>query len=446
MGFGSYQSGTSEGNEAKSSNSVSGQGSQYQGNQNNNGGRAGSGGSNSPAAKLATSRGNSTQRVVEPSSNRSGTNFPTVIAGQDKPKVIAPVIAPVKPKVIAPVKPTVGVVQSGRLPGEETSAEERATLAVLAGGRIAGEETIAEEREAIQGLAKTTKNKFKDSKYAKAGGVIGGMIFPFFGGILGQMIGTDIAASKDPYMQGLQANLSDLDDEEKGPPPGRTQVRTTDGSLVNLRSGGGVFTSNGLIPNSQHQGDGSGGNGSGGATTNNSGGGADSGNTMVTSELEFQQQRYDDWKAVFGDVQTNLSNFYTGLRPEQVAAQGIQAHELEMARAKKNLRENLTQRGLQSSGLAVDSEQQLALESASERARIRTDAPFKVAEEQSRFLQIGLGQDPSSSVANAISNNQTRSDLAAQARADASGTNLATIGKIGVGLADIFSDDISEWF
>jgi hypothetical protein len=440
MGFGSYQSGTSEGNEAKSNNSASGQGGEFQGNQNNTGGRAGNGGSNSPAAKLATSLGNPTQRVVEPASNRSGTNFPTVIAGQDTPKVITPI----------EVAPTAGVVQSGRLPGEETSAEEQATLAVLAGGRIAGEETIAEEREALTGLEKETRNKLKDSKEAQAGKLIGGMVFPIVGGIFGQMIGANIAASKDPYMQGLQANLSDLDVEENGlvESPGRTQVRTTDGSLVNLGSGGGVFTSNGLIPNSasaqgsQYQGNGDG----EGSTTNNSGGGADSGNTMVTSELEFQQQRYNDWKAVFGDVQTNLSNFYTGLRPEQVAAQGIQAHELEMARAKKNLRENLTQRGLQSSGLAVDSEQQLALESASERARIRTDAPFKVAEEQSRFLQIGLGQDPSNSVAAALSNSQSRSDTAAAARAEASGTNLATIGKIGVGLADIFSDDISEWF
>lgn len=135
------------------------------------------------------------------------------------------------------------------------------------------------------------------------------------------------------------------------------------------------------------------------------------------ADQAFQQQVYDDWKAVFGDVQTNLASYYKNLNPTFATAQGLEAFETEKNRALTNIREGFEQRGIATSGLAYKAEADVSMLSAVERAKIRANAPRQVAEEKLGFLNAGLAASPvagllqskSNAAANASKNSQISS-------------------------------------
>lgn len=150
------------------------------------------------------------------------------------------------------------------------------------------------------------------------------------------------------------------------------------------------------------------------------------------SELAFNQQRYDDWKAIYGDVQENLSDYYSNISPDLYEAQGLEQFQQEFETRQQRLSESLAQRGIVDSGLSAQLEQQQQLGGAQERARIRMAAPTLAAEEQSRFLQIGLGQNPESSVAATLANRSTTLANNAKSANIAAGKATATaLGEVG---------------
>jgi len=89
------------------------------------------------------------------------------------------------------------------------------------------------------------------------------------------------------------------------------------------------------------------------------------------AQLEFEKQRHTEWKQTYGDIEQNLAQHYTNLSPTIRVVQGLEAFELEKDAALTELRENLAQRGLATSGLAAAVETDFAISSAEERARIR---------------------------------------------------------------------------
>jgi gas vesicle protein len=134
--------------------------------------------------------------------------------------------------------------------------------------------------------------------------------------------------------------------------------------------------------------------------------------------LEFEKQRYNDWKSVFGDVQENLKTYYMNRSPAGITAQNLQAFEVEKARTLTKLRENFEARGLGTSGLAAAAENDVEMLSMAERAKIRADAPGIAAAEKLSFLTAGMGNDPSGSI------------MAAQsARAGAASNRAALLGQ-----------------
>lgn len=152
--------------------------------------------------------------------------------------------------------------------------------------------------------------------------------------------------------------------------------------------------------------------------------------------LSFAQEQYDDWKAVYGDLQTNLAKYYNSLTPEMIAAKGLQTFEEEKTAALTQVRETLAQRGISTSGIAGAVESEFALGSAQERAKIRANAPMDLAREKSSFLSIGLGQDPRSNVQSVLNNRSaTTGDLTRSAISSSAGAtqtareSLATAGK-----------------
>lgn len=135
---------------------------------------------------------------------------------------------------------------------------------------------------------------------------------------------------------------------------------------------------------------------------------------QAENQLEFEQQRLDDWQATYGDLQSNLADYYEGLTPEYYAATGLEAFETERQANLQRLEESLAQRGLSGGAIETSLEMQEAIDAAETRAEIRRDAPRMAAEDQTRFLQIGLGQNPTQSVSSTLA--QRTQDAAVLAR------------------------------
>jgi len=162
------------------------------------------------------------------------------------------------------------------------------------------------------------------------------------------------------------------------------------------------------------------------------------------AQLEFEKQRHTEWKQTYGDIEQNLAQHYTNLSPTIRVVQGLEAFELEKDAALTELRENLAQRGLATSGLAAAVETDFAISSAEERARIRAEAPMETAKEQLSFLQVGLGQNPANNVSAALGSRASRANNTAMATAQASGqaTQNFQQGALNLAgdLADIFAN------
>ena len=112
---------------------------------------------------------------------------------------------------------------------------------------------------------------------------------------------------------------------------------------------------------------------------------------VAKAQLDFTKEQYDDWKAIYGDVEKNLSTFYNNLTPQYFTAQGLQAYEQEFQKNQTELNEFFAVHDI-STDVQADLETKMGLQGARDRAQIRADAPFKVADEQNKFLAVGTGQ------------------------------------------------------
>lgn len=158
--------------------------------------------------------------------------------------------------------------------------------------------------------------------------------------------------------------------------------------------------------------------------------------------LDFEKQRYNDWKAVYGDIQSNLAEFYGGLDSKYFEVSGIEALEQEKTLALENINTVLAQRGIDMSGMAGQAYVDLEMETAKERANIRKNAPLLAKEQQLSFLQVGLGQDPSSSMSQTLANqaNNAADRADTSARSSAAATQAALTG-VGNALSDYLEKD-----
>ncbi len=106
-------------------------------------------------------------------------------------------------------------------------------------------------------------------------------------------------------------------------------------------------------------------------------------------EHQFNERMYNDWKAIYGPIEQNLSEYYQNLTPEGVTAQGLENIEKEFSNVKTQIEEQLIQRGLGESGIETATDQNLVIQKALARAKTRQEAPQVVAEAKQRFLQGG---------------------------------------------------------
>tara|TARA_R110000796_G_scaffold62616_6_gene144410 strand:+ start:9519 stop:10103 length:585 start_codon:yes stop_codon:yes gene_type:complete len=154
-------------------------------------------------------------------------------------------------------------------------------------------------------------------------------------------------------------------------------------------------------------------------------------------QLAFDQERYDDWKETYGDLEDNLADYYGGLTGEYYESMGLETFQQEFETSMTNMRENLAQRGITDSGVAASLEFQGEISAAESKATIRRDSDRLAAEDKASFLKVGLGQNPASS----LSSTMGQQALSARDRASASGAAAgkatgSAIGTVGTAISD----------
>ena len=164
---------------------------------------------------------------------------------------------------------------------------------------------------------------------------------------------------------------------------------------------------------------------------------AEGANAASDAALAFEQERYDDWKATYGDIQDNLSDYFSSLTPEYYATMGLENQEQAFETSMARINESLAQRGITNSAVAASLESQAEIDNAEAKARIRSEAPRMAAQEKMNFLQVGLGQNPANSVSGAMQSDanrlQQQAAIAEQQAGQAVGSAVSTVG---TGLAD----------
>lgn len=138
--------------------------------------------------------------------------------------------------------------------------------------------------------------------------------------------------------------------------------------------------------------------------------------------LAFAKQKYEDWKAIYGPLEKNLSEFYNNLTPEYIESQGLEKQQLAYQETQKQLTEYFSVNSIDS-GVQTDLFTKTAMQNERDKAGIRADAPFKTAQLKQGFLALGLGQKASAQggVTNALNNSAQRAASDAQAGYDAAG-------------------------
>lgn len=159
--------------------------------------------------------------------------------------------------------------------------------------------------------------------------------------------------------------------------------------------------------------------------------------SATQAQLDFEKQQYQDWQNIFGPIQDNLSQYYQSLTPDYYEAAGLEAFQKERDAQMTQLNESLAQRGLSTSGVQAAVERTNAIDTAQTRANIRREAPAKAAEEQSRFLQIGMGSNPANSYSTALSQVAQQQNSSALQQQQAAGTAIGNaISTVGSALSD----------
>ena len=158
--------------------------------------------------------------------------------------------------------------------------------------------------------------------------------------------------------------------------------------------------------------------------------------------LAFEEERRAEWEDTYGNVEDRLSDYYETLTPTLRISQGLEAFEKEKKVAMDNYAESMAERNIDRSGMTAQVESDVAINSAEARARIRAEAPMQVAQEQSAFLQIGLGQDPDAGMRNAMSGEQTRS--ASLESTTARNAGIAT-GAVVSAATDLAQAGLDKW-
>lgn len=103
----------------------------------------------------------------------------------------------------------------------------------------------------------------------------------------------------------------------------------------------------------------------------------------------FTEKEMARWEEVYGDIQANLGDFYEKMDASYYTTTALTSLEQEYSKVHKRMTEELAQEGMLDSGRKYATIRDLSFAKAEAAAQIRAEAPFKVAEQQRKFVTSG---------------------------------------------------------
>lgn len=115
-------------------------------------------------------------------------------------------------------------------------------------------------------------------------------------------------------------------------------------------------------------------------------------NRLAKENLDFQRQQYRDWQTIYGELQTNLGNYYNNLGTERIVSLGLQEQQKAHQQTIQQIRQSMAQRGIQDSKFETYMLSNAEMDNSARRAGIRSSAEDLANQQKMRFLGLGLGQ------------------------------------------------------
>lgn len=109
-------------------------------------------------------------------------------------------------------------------------------------------------------------------------------------------------------------------------------------------------------------------------------------------QLEFQKEQYADWNNVYGDIQKNLGDYYKNLDPDKLVSLGLENQQKQFQQVQDSIKRDFAQRGITNAGQEIALTANNAVQNATAKAAIRTNADQTANQAKMNFLSLGLGQ------------------------------------------------------
>jgi hypothetical protein len=120
--------------------------------------------------------------------------------------------------------------------------------------------------------------------------------------------------------------------------------------------------------------------------------GSDNAAAAQKAQLEFDMQRYNDWKDIYGPLQEDLGEHYKNLTGETLVGPELEALQKAQQESEEKIRASMAQRGLGGGGLESQLISDTIYNVETQKALSRTTADQRAADAKQNFLNIGLGQ------------------------------------------------------
>lgn len=135
---------------------------------------------------------------------------------------------------------------------------------------------------------------------------------------------------------------------------------------------------------------------------------------MAKEQQQAAVQRDAERRAIYGDLEKNLADYYTNLTPEQRTNRNLDRYDKQFKMAQDKVQQNIAQRGLIGSGIEQETLAQMEQNAINDRLNIAEQAEQSVRNEQMGFLGYASGQGNVAAQALANSNAQSMGAMANQ--------------------------------
>lgn len=135
---------------------------------------------------------------------------------------------------------------------------------------------------------------------------------------------------------------------------------------------------------------------------------------MARDQQQAAAQRDAERRAIYGDLEKNLADYYTNLTPEQRTNRNLDRYDKQFKMAQDKVQQNIAQRGLMGSGIEQETLAQMEQNAINDRLNIAEQTEQSVRNEQMGFLGYASGQGNIAAQSLANANAQSMGAMANQ--------------------------------